>query len=290
MVDRESARRLLLNGPVTHVPAIYDGFSARIAEDVGFTALAISGNALSVSLLGMPDVGLITTMEVVAAAGRIVRSVNVPVICDADTGYGSVLNVVRTVHEFEAAGVAAIHLEDQLTPKRCGLLAGGVPVVDAGEHVKKIRAAVRAREDPDFVIIARTDAKGTLGLNEAARRARLYLEAGADAAMVIGANTAEDLRVLYRETSGPFVHVVHESNASIHVTDDELNEFGCTLAIHGSAARGAAVRALYKVLGALRRDGDTRGVADQIATLEEYNRTVGLEKWLELERTFVDGF
>ena len=285
-MDRKNARRLLLEGPVKRIPGVYDGFSARIAEQIGFPAVAITGNALSGSLIGLPDVGLISMSEVVSQAGRIARIVRVPVLCDADTGYGGVLNVIRTVREFEAAGLAGIHLEDQVTPKRCGFVPGGVPVVDAEEHATKIRAAVASRTDPDFLIIARTDAKSRFGIHEAARRAQTYLRAGADAAMVIGVTTLDEMRILRREAGGPFVAVIQEFNESINLTDAELNEGGCTLAIHAGSARGAMVRALNEVLGTLHREGSTKSVLDRIAGFDEYNASIGLAEWLDLEKKY----
>lgn len=285
-MDRKKARRLLLEGPVKRIPAIYDGFSARIAQQIGFPAIAITGNALSGSVIGLPDVGLMSMAEVVHQAGRIAHTVDIPVLCDADTGYGGVLNVIRTVREFEAAGIAGIHLEDQVIPKRCGFVPGGVPVIDTKEYVKKIHAAVATRTDPSFLIIARTDAMKRSGLPEAARRARIYLEAGADAAMVIGANTVDELRSIHREAGGPFICVIQEFNESIDLTDEELNEAGCTVAIHVGAARGAVVRTLYDVLGTLYREGSTKSVLDKIASFDEYNRAIGLPEWLDLEKKY----
>src|SRR3954463_719136 len=152
-------RRLLERGSVVRLPGAYDGLSARIAQQVGFPAVAFSGNAVSASILGVPDVGVLGMAEVVEHAGRIARNLDIPMLCDADTGYGGVMNVVRPVREFEPAGIAGIHIEDQVTPKRCGLLPHGIPVVSRDEFVSKMRAAVEARQSPDFLVIARTDAK-----------------------------------------------------------------------------------------------------------------------------------
>src|SRR3954466_10266327 len=169
-------RGLLERGAVVRLPGAYDGLSARIAQRIGFPAVAFSGNAISASILGAPDVGVLGMAEVVEHAGRIARNLQIPLLCDADTGYGGVMNVVRTVREFEAAGVAGIHIEDQVTPKRCGLLPQGIPVISREEHATKIRAAVDARRSRDFVIISRTDAKSMHGLEEAAARGRIAIE------------------------------------------------------------------------------------------------------------------
>ncbi len=157
--DSGLMRRLLEGGKLTRVPCAYDGFSARVAQQLGFPVIGFTGNAVSGSLLGIPDVGALGMWENVAHCGKIARSLNVPVLCDADTGYGGIMNVVRTVREFEAAGIAAIHIEDQVTPKRCGLLPQGIPVISREENAAKVKAACDARSSKDFLIIARTDAK-----------------------------------------------------------------------------------------------------------------------------------
>ncbi len=291
MAARETgaARRLLEQGRVTRVPCAYDGFSARIAEQVGFPAVALSGNAVSGSVLGVPDIGALGMWENVEHSGRIARSLGVPLLCDADTGYGGVMNVVRTVREFEAAGVAGINLEDQVTPKRCGILPQGIPVVSQTEHVQKIRAAVEARRSRDFLVIARTDAKSMHGLEDATRRARAYVEAGADAALVVGANTPEELRYVAKVVRAPLVAVIHETPPTTELTDDLLNEVGCAFALHAGVARYAMVKALRTVLGAMRKDGSTKAVRHMMASFEEYNGVLGLDEWLALERRFLEG-
>ena len=289
MPDTGAARRLLEQGRVIRVPCAYDGFSARIAEQAGFPVVALSGNAVSGSVLGLPDIGLLGMWENVEHSGRIARSLGVPLLCDADTGYGGVMNVARTVREFEAAGVAGINLEDQVTPKRCGILPQGIPVVPQAEHVQKIRAAVEARQSRDFLIIARTDAMSMHGLEDAARRARAYVEAGADAALVVGANTPEELRRVAAVVRAPLVTVIHEKPPTTELTDHLLNEVGFVFALHAGVARYAMVKALRTVLGALRRDGSTKGVRDMMASFEEYNAVLGTDEWLALEEKYAEG-
>ena len=165
-------------------PGIYDAYGARFVEHAGFEAVYMTGNGVSASLLGRPDVGLVDLTLFAQHAHRAAACVSIPLICDADTGYGNAVNVRHTVQEFEAAGVAAIHIEDQVSPKRCGQLPGARPVIEFGEAVGKIEAAVAARRDPDFVIIARTDAATGHGLAEAIRRAKAFRKAGADALFV----------------------------------------------------------------------------------------------------------
>ena len=287
-IARTSAlRRLFESRKTVHIPCAYDALSARIAEQAGFPAVALSGNAVSASLLGVPDIGVLGMAENVAHAGRVARSLAVPLLCDADTGYGGVLNVVRTVREFEAAGVAGIHIEDQVTPKRCGLLPQGIPVVTCDEQTRKIRAAVEARCSTDFVIIARTDAKSMLGLEDAAARARAYIEAGADAALVMGADTKQELRYVAGVVRAPLVTVIQEAPPTTDLTDEVLNEVGCAFALHAGVVRYAVVKALREVLGALARDGNTAAVRGMMASFEEYNAALGLEEWLSLEERYL---
>src|SRR3954467_1632870 len=165
MSKRQQLRRRLTEGPMIVAPGIYDAYGARFVEQAGFEAVYMTGNGVSASLLGRPDVGLIDLTLFANHAHRAAACVDIPLICDADTGYGNAVNVRHTVHEFEAAGVAAIHIEDQVSPKRCGHLPGSRPVIALDEAARKIEAAVAARTDPDFVIIARTDSAAGMGLD-----------------------------------------------------------------------------------------------------------------------------
>jgi 2-methylisocitrate lyase-like PEP mutase family enzyme len=265
---------------------VYDGLSARIAQQTGFPAVALSGNAVSGSLLAAPDVGLLSMWEAIEHAGRIARGLDIPLITDADTGYGGPLNVVRTVRELEAAGVAGMYMEDQTTPKRCGLLPTGVEVIDLPEARAKIRAAVDARSNEDFVIIARTDAKSKHGLEEAALRSRAYIEAGADAALVIGANTLEHLQYLADVVKGPLVIVVDETPPATELTDEMLKSVGCVMAMHTGVARYAVVKALETAFSALHRDRSTKDARHLMASFKEYNAALGLDDWLALESKY----
>jgi 2-methylisocitrate lyase-like PEP mutase family enzyme len=271
---------------LVRVPCAYDGLTARIAQQTGFPVVAFSGNAVSASLLGLPDIGALGMSENVEHVGRIARGLDIPVICDADTGYGGVMNVIRTVRDFEAAGIAGIHIEDQVTPKRCGLLPQGIPVVSCEEQAGKIRAAVEARQSPDFLIIARTDAKSMHGLEEAARRGRAYVEAGADAAMVVGANTPEELLYVADIVRAPLVAVIQETPPTADLTDAQLQAAGCIFAMHAGVVRYAVVKAVSEVLAALHKDHTTASVRDRMASFEEYNGALDLRRWLELEQRY----
>lgn len=280
-------RRLLEGGSVVRLPGAYDGLTARIAQQIGFPAVAFSGNAVSASILGAPDVGLLGMAEVVQHAGRIARNLQIPLLCDADTGYGGVLNVARTVREFEAAGIAGIHIEDQVTPKRCGLLPQGVPVIAREDMVTKIRAAVEARSSRDFVIIARTDAKSMHGLEDAAARGRAYVEAGADAALVMGADTPEQLRYVADVVRAPLVVVIQETPPTTLLTDEMLDSVGCAFAIHAGVVRYAVVKAVQDALGALHRDRNTGAVRTAMGSFGDYNAVLGLDDWLALEQKYL---
>jgi 2-methylisocitrate lyase-like PEP mutase family enzyme len=277
---------LLTRGALVRMPCAYDGISARMAQMAGFEAVAFSGNAVSASLLGLPDIGVLNLTDNVSHAGRIARGLDIPMICDADTGYGGVMNVIRTVQEFEAAGVAGIHLEDQVTPKRCGILPQGIPVIAMQEHCLKIKAAVGARRNPRFLIIARTDAKSMHGLENATERARQYIQAGADAALVMGANTPDELRYVADVVRAPLVTVIQEAGPTTLLTNDQLQAVGCVFALHAGVARYAVVKALQDAYAALQQDQHTAAVRSQMASFEAYNQVLGLDHWMALEQQF----
>jgi len=247
--------RQLLNARRTIVaPGCYNALSAKILDTVGFPALYMTGYGTSLSLLGMPDAGLCTMTEMHGNARYIANAVKVPVIADADNGYGNAINVIRTVREYVQTGVAAIHLEDQIIPKRCGHVAGR-RVVSVEEAAGKIRAADHARReiDPDFVLIARTDARGAHGgsLDDAIRRANAYLEAGADVAFVEGPTSKDEVRRVCREVKGPILY--NQTGVSPRFGLPELEELGIAIVILPGVALRATIQAVYD-LGVLLRD------------------------------------
>lgn len=285
-----SALRALMGGnEVVQLPAVYDGLTARLAARAGFEAISVTGNGVSASVLGRPDIGLVTMTESVAMARSIAAAVDVPVLYDADTGYGSALNVIRAVRELEATGVAGIHLEDQVTPKRCGVLAVPVPVVSEEEYLGKIEAAVWARRDPDFVLMARTDAKNTLGLEAAAARVRRAIEAGADAGLVIGARTPEELGRVAEVVRAPLALLVEERGPCADMSLADIQELGYKFAIYPGAVRYTALGAVRRVLEALRRDGNTAAHRAEMASFDEWNEVLGLPEQFALEQRFVRG-
>jgi 2-methylisocitrate lyase-like PEP mutase family enzyme len=249
-------RELLAAGPTLFVPGCYNALSARILEHVGFPAVYMTGYGTSLSLLGMPDAGLATMSEMHLNARYIAGAVSVPVIADADNGYGNAINVMRTVREYMQTGVAAIHIEDQVMPKRCGHVAGR-RVIPMDEAVGKYRAAdqVRREVDPDFVIIARTDARGASGgtLDEAITRANAYLDAGADLAFVEGPTSMDEVRRVCREVRGPVFY--NQTGVSPRLSLEQMRELGIAVTIVPGALFRATITAVYDLALALRERG-----------------------------------
>jgi 2-methylisocitrate lyase-like PEP mutase family enzyme len=249
-------RELLKSGTTLFVPGCYNALSARILEHVGFPAVYMTGYGTSLALLGLPDAGLATMTEMHLNARYIANAVSVPVIADADNGYGNAINVIRAVREYIQSGVAAIHLEDQVVPKRCGHVAGR-QVIPLEEAAGKYRAAdmVRRDVDPDFVLIARTDARGAHGgsLDEAIRRANAYLAAGADLAFVEGPTSVEEVRRICREVKGPIFY--NMTGVSPRFTLAQMQELGIAVAITPGATFRVTMQAVYDFAVALREQG-----------------------------------
>jgi 2-methylisocitrate lyase-like PEP mutase family enzyme len=249
-------RQLLGTGRTLFVPGCYNALSAKILQKVGFPAVYMTGYGTSLSLLGMPDAGLATMTEMHLNARYIANAVAVPVIADADNGYGNAINVIRTVREYIGTGVAGIHLEDQVVPKRCGHVAGR-RVVPMDEAVGKYRAADQARRelDPDFVIIARTDARGAHGgsLDEAIRRANAYLDAGADMAFVEGPTSVDEVKRICGEVKGPVFY--NQTGVSPRFSLEQMNELGIAVTIIPGATFRATIQAVYDLAVALRDEG-----------------------------------
>ena len=287
---RKRLRARLTSGPLIVAPGIYDAYGARFVEQAGFEAVYMTGNGVSASLLGRPDVGLVDLTLIASHARRVAACVDIPLICDADTGYGNAVNVRRTVEEFEAAGVAAIHIEDQLSPKRCGQLPGARPVIVLGEAVGKIEAAVAARCDPDFIIIARTDSADGHGLDEAIRRVKAYVRAGADVAFVelkSSPTLLDDLKRVASEVAAPCFVNVDAGGKLGELTAAEIEQLGLRIAIYPGLARGAAGFAIREALGALKRDGNIRAVRGRMLSSQEYNEALGLSDIEAWERKYL---
>jgi 2-methylisocitrate lyase-like PEP mutase family enzyme len=248
-------RELLRSTPLI-VPGCYDALSARVLERVGFPAVYMTGYGTSLALLGLPDAGLATMSEMHLNARYIVNAVAVPVIADADNGYGNAINVMRTVREYIQTGVAGIHIEDQVIPKRCGHVAGR-RVIPLEEAVGKMRAAAAVRRDldPDFVLVARTDARGAHGgsLDEAIRRAHAYLDAGADLAFVEGPTSLDEVTRVCREIRGRVFY--NQTGVSPRLTPAQMKELGIAVTILPGATLRVALQAIWDFATALREEG-----------------------------------
>ncbi len=249
-------RALIAKGPTLYVPGCYNALSAKVLADAGFEAIYMTGYGTSLSLTGNPDVGLATMSEMVANARYIADASGLPLIADADTGFGNAINVIRTVREYIGAGVAGLHLEDQVSPKRCGHVAGRL-VIPVEEAVGKIRAAVDTRDelDPDFVIVARTDARGAHGgsLDEAIRRVNAYLAAGADLGFIEGPTSVEEVKRICAEVKGPVFY--NMTGVSPRFTMDELRAMGVAVCISPNAMLRSALAAMHDLAAQMKAEG-----------------------------------
>ena len=284
MTVRQKMRQLVERAGYAMVPGAYDTLTARLVEQAGFEAVYLTGGGYS-RANGYPDLGLLTLNENVRFIGLTVEAVGIPVIADADTGYGNAINVIRTVREYEKSGVAAFHIEDQASPKKCGHHEGK-EVISVAEMVGKIKAAVDTRQDPGLIIIARSDARAIEGLEAAIDRVNAYLEAGADVGFVEAPQNIEELRIVARRVAGPALVNVFEGGKTPMVPAIELEAMGFRLGIYPSQTHRAAIRAAQKVLAALKQDGDTSRVEADLATFQEREDAVGTARWRELEEKY----
>jgi carboxyvinyl-carboxyphosphonate phosphorylmutase len=282
-------REMLAGTEPVLAPGAYDALSARLVEEAGFEAVYMTGFGTAASLLGRPDIGLLTFSEMVDNARRIAQAVGVPVIADADNGYGNPINVIRTVKEHESAGVAAIHIEDQISPKKCGHLEGK-QVIEASEMVEKVRAAVEARSSEDFVVIARTDARAVEGIDGALERARRYHEAGADVLFVEAPQSEEEIAAVAEAFPDvPLLFNWIEGGKTPSVPLGQLKELGFRLIIFPVTTLLAAARSIREVLAHMRQDGDPTPIVDRLLPFDEFTDLIGLPKIRELEERFADG-
>jgi 2-methylisocitrate lyase-like PEP mutase family enzyme len=259
------------------MPGVYDAITARIAARLGFDIVFISGYSVSAARLGEPDFGFLTESEMADAARSVTRVSNAPVIVDADTGYGNAVNVMRTVGDFQDAGAAGVFLEDQVWPKKCGHFQGK-QVIPTGEHRAKIKAAADARGERDLFIVARTDARQPLGLDEAIKRCLAYKEAGADALFVEAPQSVSELEQIARELPPPLVANMIERGVTPHLSRPELKDLGFQLIVCPLAALYAATRAAVKVLTELKERETTAALYDEMTTFDEFGELVELEK------------
>ncbi|WP_236827496.1 MULTISPECIES: oxaloacetate decarboxylase [unclassified Blastococcus] len=280
-------RELLAAPEPLIAPGAYDALSARLVEQAGFGAVYMTGFGTTASLIGRPDVGLLTGSEMVDNARRIVSAVDVPVIADADTGYGNAINVVRTVQLYEQAGVAALQLEDQVSPKRCGHMSGK-QVIPTDEMVGKIRAAVAARRDPDFLVIARTDAVAVSGVDDAVTRARAFAEAGADILFVEAPTSEDDIARVAGELrdTAPLLFNWAEGGMTPGLSYERITELGFSLVLYPIGTLLAATAGIRSLLDVLKRDGVPTAALDAVPSFGEFTDLVGLPEIQQLEQRF----
>lgn len=279
-------RQLLKQKEILVAPGAHDALTARVIEKSGFKAVYMTGYGQAASVLGKPDIGLLSMTEMLDRARKLASAVNIPVIADGDTGFGNAITVMRTVEEYEAAGVAAIQLEDQVAPKRCGHMLGR-KVVSLEEMVGKIRAAVAARKDPDFVIIARTDARTVLGIDEAIRRAKAYEEAGADVIFVESVESVEEMKRVNSEIKVPTLANMVEGGRTPLLTNKELEEIGYSLVIYPTASTYVTAKAMFGLMEELKANGTTAKSFDKMITFADFNDLVGLGEYQRLEAEYV---
>lgn len=280
MAKAELIRQALAKHGQLIMPGVYDALSAKIAARAGFEVTFITGYSLSATLLGEPDFGLLTQTEVVSAAQRICSVVEIPVIVDADTGYGNAINVIRTVQDLIRAGAGGMFLEDQVWPKRCGHMLGK-QVIPLDEQLNKLRAAVEAKGQVDFFIVARTDSRQAHGLDEAIKRGIAFKNAGADAVFIEAPESKEEMREIAKHVKGHLVANMLERGVTPLMGPEELKELGFDLVVWPLAPLYSVAKSLTDVYATLRKEGSTLSILDRLMPFDEFNGIVGLnEKYL----------
>ena len=278
-------KEIVARRAAVQAPGAANALFARVIEDLGFEVVYVTGAGIANMHLGAPDIGLTTLTEIANAVSAIADAVALPLVVDADTGFGNAVNMVRTVRVLERAGAAGLQIEDQVFPKKCGHFSGK-SVVPLEEMVQKVKAAVDARHDQDLQIIARTDARAVEGFERAIARAQAYIDAGADVAFVEAPTGKDELARIAREVKAPHVANIVFGGKTPDPGQAELARMGFSLVLYANAALQAAVQAANEVLGALKRDGSLEGVRDRLASFEERQRVVQKPAWDALEARF----
>lgn len=283
MRNSQVLKDLLKKPGIVVCPGIYDGVSARIVENLGFQCAYLTGYGVSAALLGQPDYGMVTLTEIAACARNLTKCLSIPVIADADTGYGNALNVKRTVEEYELAGVAAVQLEDQLYPKRCGHMEDKL-VIPMEENIKKIEMAADTRKE--MLIIARTDARAPLGTEEAIRRAKTYRKAGADIIFIDAPQSVEEMKRFAEEVDAPLMANMTEGGKTPLLKEKELAEMGYKVVIYPVTGLYAAAKAISRVYARLKEENTSQNLSDQLMLFHEFNEMIGLAEMRALEKHY----
>jgi len=283
-MKRNKLRVMIEKGELVQAPGAYDAMTAKIAEAQGFPAVYMTGYGTSAARFGLPDLGLLTMTEMVDNASRMADAIDIPLIADADTGYGNPINVHRTVREYEKAGIAAIHIEDQVWPKRCGHMAGK-KVIKAEEMVGKIKAAVDTRSDPDFLIITRTDSIATHGFEHAIERGQMFAEAGADILFIEAPVEKEQVEKIPKLLPQK-PHLLNLGPRTPNFSVDEIRKFGFAIVIYPGLCLAAAITGCIEEVKRLRETGRQRDFGDWIESFVELNNFLGVPYYQELEQKY----
>lgn len=281
----EDLRRLLQTGKIIMAPGAPDALAARLVEAAGFPAIYMTGFGATASRLGRPDISLLTQTEMTTHARDMVRAVSIPVIADADTGYGGPANVARTMEEYAQAGVAAVHFEDQVTPKRCGQLAG-VKLIAAEEAARRLKCAIATRPKGGPLVIGRTDAMPAIGAEEAIRRAKMYQDTGIDLVFVDGLKKIAEIEAVARHVSGPKVVSIVDGNETVALDARTLEQMGFSVVFYAMTALFAATKAIRDAFAILKRDGTPAKAAPSLATYAEFTELVELPRFQALDTEF----
>ncbi|MBU0462679.1 MAG: oxaloacetate decarboxylase [Proteobacteria bacterium] len=279
-------KKLILDPEILMMPVPHDVLSAKILEQIGFKSLCVGGYAASATLLGQPDISLLSVTEMIDHFFRMVEAVDIPVFVDGDTGHGGVHNIRRMIKQIEKAGAAGIFIEDQVFPKRCGHMADKA-VISTKEMVAKLKAALDARIDPDFCIMARTDAIAVHGIEDAIERACQYRETGADLIFVEAPQTIEDMKRINREINAPTLANIIEGGRTPEISVKELETMGFNAVTYPTTATYTVAKAIFEVMGELYSSGSTDKVRHRMFSFDEFNELVGLSSLRELEKKYI---
>jgi 2,3-dimethylmalate lyase len=286
VLNKKSIRdRIVNDNDIIILPGVYDALTAKIAEDVGFETAFQTGYGTSASLLGMPDFGFLNAGETLENARRIINSVNIPILVDIDTGYGNPLNVWKIVKDLERIGAKGIFLEDQVWPKRCGHMMGKA-VIPKEEYILKLQAAIDAREDNEFIIVARTDSLAQFGIEEAIERGKEYRKIGADVIFIEAPKTIDQMKLIATEIDAPLLANMIEEGITPNLTADELRKIGYKMVVFPLSALYASTFAIKQTLQILKKTGTTKELKNKMITFKEFNDLVNLTNYNKLEKKY----
>jgi methylisocitrate lyase len=277
--------RLADTNDIIILPGVYDALTAKIAEDVGFETAFQTGYGTSASLLGMPDFGFLNAGETLENAKRIINSVNIPILVDIDTGYGNPLNVWKIVKDLERIGAKGIFLEDQVWPKRCGHMTGKT-VIPKEEYILKLNAAMDAREDNEFIIVARTDSLAQFGIEEAIERGKEYKRIGADVIFIEAPKSIDQMELIAKEIKAPLLANMIEEGITPNLTADQLRKIGFKMVVFPLSALYSATFAIKQTLQTLKKTGTTKELKNKMITFQEFNDLVNLSVYRKLEKKY----